>query len=151
MADEKMRCAFGDNCDEKTLVLLKECKKDTAAHLRYLKCSTEDIIIPESVLIRNRAGDMGLGLSSLCQHVCAHHRNIFGLHWKRTKRTCCHPLHHNNQSSTIARGLTVVQSREIWLKLNLVLPIGSGKIFMYIYLSIFSKLKTELFFVKPPN
>ncbi|XP_061167960.1 uncharacterized protein LOC133176917 [Saccostrea echinata] len=126
MADDKMRCSFGDNCDENTLVLLKECKKDTTSHARYLKCSTEDIHIPESVLILNRAGVMGLGLSNLYKHVCLKHRNILGLHWKRNKRTYCHPLHDKSKSSTIARGVTVVQSREIWLKLNVVLPIGSG-------------------------
>lgn len=122
------RCNFGEHCKETGDFLLQDCNKDTSAHLRFLKCAT-DVRIPESLLILNRAGIHGLMRSNLTSRVCAKHRQELGIQWKRKKRTCSHPLHDQSLSGTIARGVTSIQSREIWLKLSTHVPIGSGKVF----------------------
>ena len=123
------KCCFGDGCSLNELVSLKECNKDTNSHLRYFKCNT-DIEIPESLLILNhvnRANIHSLTLGNLSKTICNEHRQKFGLQWKRPRRICVHPLHDGTKSGVIARGVNFVQSREIWLKLDLHVPVGSGE------------------------
>ena len=106
---------------------LNECTKDTTAHLRFLKCSSSEAYIPESLLILNRAG-VHIGLVPVDRSlICAKHRHELGIQWKRSKRKCCHPLHIDQFSGTVARGLTYLQSQELWINLNAHVPIGSGK------------------------
>ena len=49
------KCYFGDDCSSKVLLSVSDCTKDTTPHLMYFKCNN-DIEIPESLLILNRAG-----------------------------------------------------------------------------------------------
>lgn len=126
MTGQFNQCAFDENCKGTELFSLKECNKDTISHLRFFKCGT-DMNIPESLLILNRAG-LGLRLSNVIdKYICNQHRQQYGLQWKRKKRTCCHPLHDIAKSAKVARGINLTQSREIWLKLNLNIAVGSGK------------------------
>ncbi|XP_063416575.1 uncharacterized protein LOC134698600 [Mytilus trossulus] len=125
MTGQFNQCAFDENCKGTELFSLKECNKDTISHLRFFKCGT-DMNIPESLLILNRAG-LGLRLSNVIdKYICNQHRQQYGLQWKRKKRTCCHPLHDIAKSAKVARGINLTQSREIWLKFNLNIAVGSG-------------------------
>ncbi|CAC5399965.1 unnamed protein product [Mytilus coruscus] len=124
MAEKGERCIFDDNCVSDNLFILRECKKETTNHVRFFKCGT-DIPIPESLLILNRAG-LGLRLSNFSKCICLKHRQEFGLQWTRRKRTCCHPLHDLSKSSRVAKGVNFIQSREIWVKFNLNVSVGSG-------------------------
>ncbi|XP_052677340.1 uncharacterized protein LOC128158508 [Crassostrea angulata] len=123
-----LKCSFGEHCKEKADYILQDCKKETSAHLRFFKCTSESDFahIPEPLLILNRAGVHGLRLSKFSGRICAKHRQEFGIQWKRKRRTCCHPLHDKSQSGTVARGITFIQSREIWMKLSTHVPTGSG-------------------------
>ncbi|XP_065922024.1 uncharacterized protein [Magallana gigas] len=124
---DSLKCSFGENCKEKADYILQDCKKDTSAHLRFFKCTSESDFahIPEPLLILNRAGVHGLRLSKFSGRICVKHRQEFGIQWKRKRRTCCHPLHDKSQSGTVARGITFIQSREIWMKLSTHVPTGS--------------------------
>lgn len=115
-----LKCSFGENCKEKADNILQNCKKNTSAHLRFFKCTSESdfVQIPESLC--------------WCAWVeavntCAKHRQEYGIQWKRKRRTCCHSLHKQSQSGIIASGITFIQSREIWMKLSTHFPTGSGK------------------------
>ena len=123
---------FGHGFGLKELVSVKNCTKDTNSHLRYLKCNT-DIEIPESVLILNRATIPSLTLGNLSLLICQEHRKKLGIQWKRPRRICVHPLHDGTKSGVIARGINFVQSREIWLKLNVHVPVGSGEFWLRKY------------------
>jgi hypothetical protein len=120
------KCCFGKNCKELGSYFLQNCTKDTSAHLRFFKCSSESAI-PESLLILNRAGVHELQSNLRNSRLCAKHRQDLGIQWKRSRRKCCHPLHDKSFSGTVARGITMIQSREIWVNLHMHVPIGSGK------------------------
>lgn len=126
MAEKGESCIFDDSCESDNLFILRKCRKDTTNHFRFFKCGT-DITIPESLLILNRAG-LGLSLSNFSKHICLKNRQELGLQWTRRKRTCCHPLHDLSKSSKVAKGVNFIQSREIWVKFNLNVSVGSGKI-----------------------
>lgn len=91
------KCLFA-SCNEIGIFFLNECTKDRTAHLRFLKCSSSEAYIPESLLILNRAG-VHIGLVPVDRSlICAKHRHELGIQWKRSKRKCCHPLHDDQES-----------------------------------------------------
>jgi hypothetical protein len=59
----------------------------------------------------------------LNRHICEQHRDELGIYWTRKKRTCAHPFHGDSKAKP-DRGINAVMSREIWLRLQLVVAIG---------------------------
>lgn len=137
-------CCFGTatDCDNNPIYCLKDCVKTTYNHLRYLNANSKGIDLPESYLILCRAGvnvitAAHLGLE---RKICQFHRDFLGLYWKRSKRSCAHPFHGHSKSKP-DRGITPVMSRELWLRLQLSVPIGEGIYFKNCFLAFtyFSK------------
>ena len=119
----KKNCDFGQNCKNKALNTLTNCSKLTINHLRYLKSNSKELEIPENYLILNRAGINVITSQHLNRHICEQHRDELGIYWTRKKRTCAHPFHGDSKAKP-DRGINAVMSREIWLRLQLVVAIG---------------------------
>jgi hypothetical protein len=122
------RCEFGQDCDNNDVFRLSECIKDTSSHLRMYQSNCKllnGVILPEACLIMNRNGVFSPVQFS--KYICRFHRDSLGLYWKRPSRVCAHPLHGDSKSKP-DRGITYLQSREIWLKLSKKVPVGSGKL-----------------------
>lgn len=124
-------CDFGTNCDINTIYHIKDCVKPTFSHLRYLNANCKGIDLPESHLILSRAGINSVTISQFEKQICKKHRDTLGLYWKRSKRSCVHPFHGSSKTKP-DRGITAVMSRELWLRLQLSVPIGEG-MFIRIY------------------
>jgi hypothetical protein len=122
----KKNCDFGQNCKNKALNTLTNCSKLTINHLRYLKSNSKELEIPENYLILNRAGINVITSQHLNRHICEQHRDVsdeLGIYWTRKKRTCAQPFHGDSKAKP-DRGINAVMSREIWLRLQLVVAIG---------------------------
>lgn len=58
--------------------------------------------------------------------ICPHHRSSLGIGWRRSSKLCCVL---ENVSGHSSRGLSLSQSRTIHEVTNVLLPVGSGKVF----------------------
>lgn len=126
-------CCFGTatDCNNNVIYNLKDCVKTTYHHLRYLNANSKGIDLPESYLILCRAGVNVITAAHLQTKIFASElaakflRDFLGVYWKRSKRSCTHPFHGNSKLKP-DRGITPVMSRELWLRLQLSVPIGEG-------------------------
>lgn len=123
--NEKEECNFGKDCQKTSLLSLEKCQKPTISHLRYLGSNSKGLDIPENFLILNRSGCQIFINSTRHKKICPHHRDVFGIYWRRKRRTCVHPLHGQSKAKP-DRGVTAVMSREIWMRFQQNVPIGEG-------------------------
>ena len=124
MERNEKKCDFGQNCRNKALNTLTNCSKLTTNHL---KSNSKELEIPENYLILNRAGINVITSQHLNLHICEQHRDELGIYWTRKKRTCAHPLHGDSKAKP-DHGINAVMSRELWLRLQLVVAIGEGNL-----------------------
>ena len=124
----RRKCDFGEGCCLDQVFYLRECVKPTYNHLRYLNSNSRGVEVPESYIILNRSGTNVISTSLLSKTICKGHRDTLGVYWKRSKRSCAHPFHGDGTTKP-DRGITPVMSRELWLRMQLVIPVGEGKQF----------------------
>ena len=124
-------CFFGIDCEKLSLVKVRDCLKTTNNHLRYLKASCKGFDLLESHLILNRAGFPLFTQAFLNKQICPRHRDDHGIYWRRSRRTCSHPLHGDSKAKP-DRGVTAVMSCEIWMRFRQNVAIGEGKHDLYI-------------------
>ena len=120
-------CYFGKNCKKPFLFRIKDCLKTTNNHLRYLKASCKDFDLQVSYLILNRDGFPFLTNAFLNKPICSKHHDELSIYWRRSKRTCSHPLHGESKAKP-DRGVIAVMSCEIWLRFRQNVAIGEGKL-----------------------
>lgn len=72
--------------------------------------------------------------------ICPRHREMYGTRWFINKKSCCAPLEwcsHKNSKPKGDRGITLAQSKELYILSNCLVPVGSreyillGVIFMF--------------------
>ncbi len=137
MADaEQNFCDFSQNSavkcgshpayrDEKDYIRLRKCNKEIKRHLNSVQVS-QTALKTEMELIAYRCGYFDVE-SPVLQNkiICSMHRYKLGLKWNRP-RGCCHPLHGRSQGRTY-RGIGPEMSKDIMMKWNTFVAIGSGK------------------------
>ena len=115
----------------KEVVPLSSCCKDISSHLKTLKIPKN--ITSEVSLILSRVGDFSHDPKRLT--ICPSHRAVFGVGWKRTAERCQTPSEIAGHSSSKDRpttcpkgdrGLRYYQSKKIYERVGVVVPMGSG-------------------------
>ena len=109
-------------------ILFKRMCETDLQPLRYLNSNSRGFEVPESYIILNRSGTNVISTSLLSKTICKGHRDTLGVYWKRSKRSCAHPFRGDGTTKP-DRGITPVMSRELWLRMQLVIPVGECKQF----------------------
>lgn len=118
--------------NEESLVFIKNCRRDITNHLK--SCNIGEIP-SEGHLICYRAGVFSL-LGDYT--ICPFHRYSLGIRWKK-KSSCSHPRHsmHNTMAKAeVGRSITFFMSRHLHTVYGCVVPIGSGRLHITVYLDL---------------
>jgi len=62
--------------------------------------------------------------------ICPQHRDAYGIRWRLRRRLCCCPVWwrlHGEKNKRGEKGITLVQSRQLYILTNHLVPIGSRK------------------------
>jgi hypothetical protein len=105
---------------------LVNCDKDTFAHLRSLN-SSEDVVVPECLLILYRTGVFCVTEQTLKLNICQKHRDQFGIYWKRTSIKCTAPDHPVFSKAKADRGASPSLCKGYWSRSREAIPVGAGK------------------------
>lgn len=103
---------------------LSACVSDVRSHLKELKCP-QSSVASEKELILLRAGffhEEGHGFT-----ICPKHRADLGVKYAPSSK-CWHPLHKEGSKEKRDRGMNLRMVKSIKEKLNILVPIGAGRI-----------------------
>lgn len=126
------RCSFQNSgpCFGELMSLesLSDGEKDVRGHLRYLKVGGGKVSATEIDLVLNRSGFFDVEES--CRRlflICRGHRDTLGIYWKKPSAKCSYPSH--NGKCKPDRAIDFNVSREIFYMFQVLVPVGSGKIY----------------------
>ncbi|CAB4042210.1 Hypothetical predicted protein [Paramuricea clavata] len=112
-------------------IILLKCAKDIKGHLKRL--NTYDSSLKKeatSTLILARAGVFDVDESDLHLTICPPHRDEYGIRWLTSKKNCACPTNwapHKIMQRRGDRGITLQQSRLLYVYTSTVVPVASRK------------------------
>ena len=115
--------------------LLLSCKSDIgpSLHLVFLLSFAKSSAVG-SVLYYHLAGVFDIDQSHLQLTICPRHRDLFGIRWRSNKKNCAAPSSWCSRLSTAVkgeRGITLSQSRQLFLTTGVLVPVASRKLLKY--------------------
>ena len=109
---------------------LYSCATDIKNHLQFFQFAGVET---EVDLIFGRCGIFEKPALFSQMTICPYHRSSLGIGWRRSSKLCCVPENVSGHSEKgppkAERGLSLSRSRKIYEVTNVLLPVGSGKVF----------------------